>query len=153
MIAGNFGLCCYDVNPADPEAGYFARIDSTTRGFVKYTVGPGHIEAQFNNSLGDFTDSFAIVNNSDSDKDGFTNGVESYAGTNHRLACGVEAWPADIDNDSFVDTADIGPLTNDFGLAVPLAAPPRHDIAPNAPDRFVDTRDIARMAGLFGQGC
>ena len=101
VISGNFGHCCYAVNAADPEAGYFARFDSTSRGFTKYTVGPGHIDAQFVNSVGAFTDSFSIVNNFDSDADGFTNGVESYAGTNPSLACGVDAWPADINNDSY----------------------------------------------------
>jgi hypothetical protein len=152
VISGGFGVCCYDVNPADPEAGYFARMDSTTRGFVKYTVGPGHIDAQFNNSLGEFTDSFAIVNNSDSDKDGFTNGVESYAGTNHRLACGAEAWPADIDNDGMVTFSDIGLLTSIFGQTVP-PAPARRDIAPNPPNGVITFGDIGRLTVLFGQGC
>jgi hypothetical protein len=152
VISGSFGMCCYTVDAADPEAGYFARFDSTTRGFTKYTVGPGHIDAQFVNSLGAFTDSFSIVNNFDSDADGFTNGVESYAGTNPSLACGVDAWPADITNDTISDISDITILGGNFGKAVP-PAPPRHDIAPNPPDGFVDISDIVRMGSLFGRSC
>jgi Calcineurin-like phosphoesterase len=155
VISGSFGLCCYGINTADPELGYFARFDSSTRGFVKYTVGPGHIDAQFINSLGAFTDSFSIVSNQDSDADGFTNGVESYAGTSPSQACGVEAWPADIDNDGFADVTDLIYLTGKFGQPVgsPPQPPTRYDIAPNHPDRFVDITDIARLTGLFGQAC
>jgi hypothetical protein len=155
VISGSFGMCCYAINSADPEANYFARLDSTTRGFVKYTVGPGHIDAQFVNSLGSFTDSFAIVSNQDWDADGFTNGVESFAGTNHSLACGIEAWPADIDNDGVSDTADIQALTANFGRPVGPApnASPRLDIAPNKPNGSVDTGDIARMTAVFGRSC
>ena len=152
VISGNFGHCCYAVNPADPEAGYFARFDSTSRGFTKYTVGPGHIAAQFVNSTGSFTDSFSIVNNFDSDADGFTNGVESYAGTNLSLACGIDAWPADITNDARSDISDIAALTSNFGQAVP-PAPARHNIAPNPPNGFVDISDIVRMVQFFGTSC
>jgi Calcineurin-like phosphoesterase len=152
VISGSFGLCCYAVNSADPEAPYFARMNSTTRGFTEYTVGPGHIEANFVNSLGTFTDSFSIVSNFDSDADGFTNGVESYAGTNPTLACGVDAWPADINNDGFSDIFDIVPLTNNFGVSVP-PAPARHNISPDRPDGFVDIFDIVRMANTFAKSC
>jgi Calcineurin-like phosphoesterase len=152
VISGNFGHCCYAVDSADPEAGYFARYDSTSRGFTKYTVGPGHIEAQFVNSIGSFTDSFSIISNQDSDADGFTNGVESYAGTNPSLACGVDAWPADINNDGFSDMFDIIPLANSFGVSVPPASS-RYNISPDRPDGFVDIFDIIRMANVFGQGC
>jgi hypothetical protein len=155
VISGSFGLCCYAINSADPEAGYFARSDSTTRGFMKYTVGPGHIDAQFVNSLGSFTDSFSIASNQDSDADGFTNGVESYAGTSPSLACGIDAWPADIDNDGFSDATDIAAFTGHFGEPVgpPPDTPVRYDITPNRPDGFVDISDISRLTGLFGQSC
>ena len=88
----------------------------------------------------------------DDDGDGFSDAIESYVGTNLLAACGTDAWPADIDNDTFVDTADIAVLTGNFGRPVP-PAPARANIAPNPPDGFVDTADIARMAGLFGTAC
>ena len=152
LISGSFGLCCYSVDPTDVEAGYFARVGATSKGFTKYTVGPGHITAQFVKSTGDLTDSFSIVSNQDSDGDGFTNGVESFAGTDPFLACGVEAWPADTNNDTFSDISDIGALADNFGEPVP-PAPARHDIAPNNPDRFVDITDMSRIARFFGKSC
>ena len=62
------------------------------------------------------------------------------------------AWPADINNDTFSDTADIAVLTGNFGRAVP-PAPARANIAPDPPDAFVDTADIARLTNLFGRSC
>jgi Bacterial TSP3 repeat/Calcineurin-like phosphoesterase len=152
LISGSFGMCCYSVNAADSEAGYFARINSTSKGFTKYTVGPAHISAQFVASTGAFTDSFSIVRNGDSDADGFSDAIEVSAGTDPLVACGVDAWPADINNDGLVDIAELAVLTGNFGKPVP-PAPARANIAPHPPDRFVDTGDIGRMAGLFGQGC
>ena len=155
LISGSFGLCCYSVDPTDVEAGYFARVGATSKGFTKYTVGPGHITAQFVKTTGDLTDSFSIVSNQDSDGDGFTNGVESFAGTDPFLACGVEAWPADTNNDTFSDMFDIVSLTNHYSQAVgpPPNSPARYDIAPNAPDGFVDIFDISTMTSRFGQRC
>ncbi len=152
LISGSFGLCCYSVNPADVEAGYFARIGDTSKGFTKYTVGPGRITAQFVKSTGGFTDSFSIVSNQDSDRDGFTNGVESFAGTDPFLACGVDAWPADFNDDSLSDGTDITTLSGWFGKAVP-PAPARYDIAPSPPDGYVDGTDITRLARFFGKTC
>jgi Concanavalin A-like lectin/glucanases superfamily/Bacterial TSP3 repeat len=92
---------------------------------------------------------------SDSDGDGFTNAVETSAGTNPFLACGVDAWPADINNDTFSDISDMTPLTGSFGQAVgpPPNPPARYDIAPDPPDGFVDITDVARMTNLFGISC
>ena len=86
---------------------------------------------------------------------GFTNGVESFAGTDPFLACGVEAWPADTNNDTFSDMFDIVSLTNHYSQAVgpPPNSPARYDIAPNAPDGFVDIFDISTMTSRFGQRC
>jgi hypothetical protein len=155
LISGSFGLCCYTVNSADPEAGYFTRIASTSKGFTKYTVGPGHIAAQFVKSTGGFTDAFSIVSYKDSDTDGFTNGVESFAGTQPFLACGAEAWPADINNDSFSDMFDVASLVNYYTKPVgpPPNAPARYDIAPNVPDGYIDIYDVTKMANKFGQHC
>ena len=90
----------------------------------------------------------------DSDGDGFADRAEAMTGTLANDACGANAWPPDMNNDTFVDViGDISVVTSNFGQAVP-PAPPRHDIAPNPPDGFVDViGDISRMAGMFGQRC
>jgi len=89
----------------------------------------------------------------DSDNDGWSDGAETAIGTDPTLPCGADAWPADINNDTFVDIiGDVIPLTNNFGVSVP-PAPSRHNIAPDPPDGFVDIFDIVRAADLFGASC
>ena len=94
----------------------------------------------------------------DFDLDGFADRVEYAAGTDRGASCPTSAshnaWPPDINNNGFSDTADISAVTGSFGLAVP-PAPARHNIAPDPPaaNPFVDTQDIARMTGLFGLHC
>jgi hypothetical protein len=93
----------------------------------------------------------------DSDVDTFSDRLEFMVGTLANDACGPNAWPVDITNNNFVDTGDLGALTNDFGDAVPGAAPFRHDIAPDPPiappNAFIDTGDIGRLTNKFGAGC
>jgi plastocyanin len=93
----------------------------------------------------------------DTDGDGWSNGAETYMGTNPSAACGTNAWPPDINNSGFADTGDLGLVTNDFGDAVPGAAPVRHDLAPDPPlappNAFIDTGDIGKITGVFGQAC
>lgn len=88
----------------------------------------------------------------DVDGDGFAATVELHVGTNPLLACGADAWPADVNNDGFSDVGDIGRLTNFFGerVAPEGPAPVRYDIAP---DGFIDTGDIGTMTGHFGEQC
>ncbi len=88
----------------------------------------------------------------DSDADGFSDRVELSVGTSPQVACGADAWPADINNDTFSDIFDITLLAGSFSQSVP-PAPARYDIAPDRPDGFVDIFDISRMAGLFGTTC
>ena len=88
----------------------------------------------------------------DSDGDEFSDRLEFMAGTLANDACGIDAWPADINNNGFSDTADITVLTSNFGIAVP-PAPARANIAPDPVNTFVDTADIARMTSEFGTGC
>ncbi|TMB70984.1 MAG: hypothetical protein E6J43_00490 [Chloroflexi bacterium] len=80
------------------------------------------------------------VGQDDADCDGFN------------LHCGANAWPADINNDTFSDISDVSALTGVFGSAVP-PAPARYNIAPDPPDGFVDISDVARMVAFFGRGC
>jgi hypothetical protein len=112
----------------------------------------------FDNATGSLTLGLTFTGSvADSDNDGWSDTAETYIGTNPSLRCGANAWPADIDNDGFVDTGDIGAVTNDFGDAVPGAAPARHDIAPDPPiappNAFIDTADVGRLTGLFGLAC
>src|SRR5438093_214472 len=89
---------------------------------------------------------------SDPDCAGFSTTVENSAGTSPTTHCGANAWPADINNDTFSDISDIVFLTGNFGAAVP-PAPARYNIAPDPPDGFVDITDVSRMVGFFGRGC
>jgi hypothetical protein len=92
----------------------------------------------------------------DNDGDGWSDAAETVIGTDPYDACADsvvdDAWPADINNDTFIDTADIGAVTNHFGKAVP-PAPARVNTAPDPPDGFVDTGDIGRITGLFDRRC
>ena len=88
----------------------------------------------------------------DADNDGWSDGAEITIGTNPALACGTDANPGDINNDGFWDISDISAIAASFGKAVP-PAPPRHDIAPDPPDGFVDITDIVRLGSLFGGSC
>ena len=92
----------------------------------------------------------------DCDGDGFPGSTEKYvfsaaSTVSDQKRCGVNAWPADINNDGFVDIlGDISAVTNYFGQPVP-PAPVRYNIAP---DGFIDILgDISRMTGVFGQSC
>jgi hypothetical protein len=89
FVINGAGQCCYTVNAGDSEAPYFARFNSTTSGFTKFTVGPARIDAQFLPTTGGFTDAFSIVSNADADGDGFTDGVESYVEPTSQQNCGV----------------------------------------------------------------
>ena len=88
----------------------------------------------------------------DPDCDGFNSAVEDPVGANPLVQCGFNAWPADITNDTFSDTGDIGALTANFGAPVP-PAPARHNIAPDPVDGFIDTGDIGKMTAFFGMTC
>lgn len=60
LVTGTFGKSLYSVRPADPEAGYFAKMDGTSHGFTQFTVSTDRIDVRFVNSIGSFTDSFSL---------------------------------------------------------------------------------------------
>jgi hypothetical protein len=66
VVTGAGGADLYDINPNDPEAGYFVTWmganSEPRRGFTKFTVSRGEISAAFvgSTSTSNFTDRFAI---------------------------------------------------------------------------------------------
>jgi hypothetical protein len=61
VISGTSGRGLYNVNPVDPEAPYFTKLDSTSNGYMLYTVTAARIDARFVPTSGTMADSFAIV--------------------------------------------------------------------------------------------
>jgi hypothetical protein len=94
------------------------------------------------------------VPQNDPDCDSFSNTVENSVGTDPNRHCGTDAWPPDINNDSYVDViGDISRVTAEFSHSVP-PAPARYDMAPDPPDHYVDViGDITRMTGLYPLSC
>jgi len=90
--------------------------------------------------------------NPDCDSDGFADGTETLVGTSPTAACGLNAWPADVNNNGFSDITDLASLLNYFGQAVP-PAPVRFNIAPDPPNGFVDITDVVRIVNFFGKSC
>jgi Tol biopolymer transport system component len=88
----------------------------------------------------------------DTDGDGFSDRIEYAVGTSRSAKCGTDAWPPDINNDTYADISDFVALTNWFGSAVP-PAPARYDIARDPPDGFVDITDISRMIAFNDTSC
>ena len=93
---------------------------------------------------------------SDVDGDAWSNSAEGTIGTDPLDPCADDtrdnAWPADVNNDTFTDISDVLALTGVFGQPVP-PAPARYDIAPDVPDGFVDITDISRITGFWGENC
>lgn len=105
----------------------------------------------------------AVAFAADSDGDEWSDEYENYLPTGPNRACpltqGDAAWPPDLNNNAFVDTADIAVLTSDFGRSVndPNVLH-REDIGPWNPtatqgNGFIDTGDIAAITQRFGRSC
>ena len=61
VIAGTFGQGLYNTYPTDPEAPYFVKLDTSSHGFMQYTVTADRIDAAFTKIDGTLQDSFSIV--------------------------------------------------------------------------------------------
>ena len=167
--------------PSSPDDAYHIQNMSTCSvspaGSILCTGDVLRVHASYNNtSGGSITDAMGILSlalpatppdadldgtwdgcdPSDTDIDEFTDRTEFLTGTQPNDACpdnpSDNAWPVDINNDTFADISDIVFLTNNFGAAVP-PTPARYNIAPDPPDGFVDISDIARMTNEFGGHC
>jgi len=106
---------------------------------------------------------FEVLYPPDSDGDGWSNQAEAKIGTDPFDACPDDAsdnaWPADINNDTFVDViGDIATVAAYFGTTVPPTSPrlnvsPDFWDVPSGPDRYVDIFDIVELTARFGQSC
>jgi Bacterial TSP3 repeat len=89
----------------------------------------------------------------DNDCDGFNNSIENHIGTNPNRACGLNAWPPDFNDDTYVDDADTDAISDDYAATVP-PAPVRYDLSPDpAGDNLITIGDIARVSNYHGQHC
>jgi Tol biopolymer transport system component len=148
------GVSCPQI---DPTGRYAASCSNATNLVADDTNAKNDV---FVHDLGDTdadgeTDPFdACPSDPDCDDDAFGDGAERTIGTNPLAACGTDAWPPDINNDTLVDIiGDISVVASSFGQSVP-PAPARYDIAPDPPDDLIDViSDLSRMAGLFGTSC
>jgi len=61
LIAGTFGRDRYAIDPNDVQYPYFAALDHSSNGFVRYTVTAGRLDATFVSSSGGWADAFSIV--------------------------------------------------------------------------------------------
>ena len=87
----------------------------------------------------------------DNDADGFFNPTEAFIGTDPDLACGVGAWPPDVNDSTDVDIFDIPPLKASFGSEPPNAAyNARVDF--NASNN-VNIADVGIFKRFFGLSC
>lgn len=104
------------------------------------------------------TDGDALGDACDADDDNDTWGTwqRGAIGTDPLDACSDNpsdnAWPTDINNDTFSDITDISALTRNFGKSLPPASA-REGIGPEpAGDGYVDITDIAQNGGPLWQG-
>lgn len=87
----------------------------------------------------------------DTDGDGFTDFVEGYMGTDANLACGVNAWPPDLNNDGVVDSLDTTLIQGRYLTKVGDANyEKRYDL--NA-DGLINTLDLALVGKYYGKSC
>jgi Bacterial TSP3 repeat/Dockerin type I domain len=87
----------------------------------------------------------------DTDCDGFTNAQELFVGTDPNRACGVNAWPPDINNDLKVNLSDVLKYVPVFNSSAP--GPPynvRYDL--NG-DSKINLSDVLMFVPFFNRSC
>ncbi len=93
----------------------------------------------------------------DTDGDGWSDAAEAIIGTDPLDGCADDptdnAWPVDVNNDTFVTSADLSEVASVVGQAVP-PAPARTDIDPrDQPDQASTSGDLSQVASRIGQSC
>jgi hypothetical protein len=91
----------------------------------------------------------------DDDGDGFSDAVEDHVGTSPLQACPRSsidsAWPADFDNNRFINTTDVLALKPVFGSHEnDPKYRPRFDLDANG---FVNTTDVLKLKPVFLRNC
>ncbi len=98
-------------------------------------------------------DSAGDACDSDDDNDGFSDGAESYLGTDPLDDCpdniSHDAWPVDFDRSGNVDISDVLFLKPVFGSSVPPVSR-RFNLAPGA---GIDISDVLFLKPVFGKTC
>ena len=88
----------------------------------------------------------------DTDGDGWTDAAEVMIGTDPDRDCGMNANPADFNNDGFFTSSDLSQVAAPIGQSVPPASA-RTDIDPDPPDQAITSGDLSQVAGPIGQAC
>jgi len=85
----------------------------------------------------------------DQDGDGFLSSLETLIGTLPAVGCGVNAWPADFDDNAVIDISDALAFKPVFGATVPPTSA-RFDIDPSG---LIDIGDVLAIKPVFGASC
>ncbi len=138
--------------PDDPNAGQLdGDSDSIGDDCDNCPAIPNTAQEDANtNSIGDACDP------ADTDSDGSSDRIEFFAGTDPTDDCPDDplddALPPDVNNDTFITSADLSEEAALIGQAVPPATP-RIDFAPDPPDQQITSADLSEVAALIGQSC
>jgi uncharacterized repeat protein (TIGR01451 family) len=87
----------------------------------------------------------------DDDCDGFTTAIENFVGTDPLVACGLNAWPPDINNDGRANISDVlkySPVFNTTGPGLPYLK--HYDL--NGDNR-INISDVLKFSPFFNQSC
>ena len=99
-----------------------------------------------------FTTSASLnVTDTDTDGDGFSDRVESFVGTDPKVACGTNAWPADVDDSKKIDIFDVQSVLNALGATAGTANyRARYDLNT---DNSITQTDADIIYKYFGKTC
>ena len=83
----------------------------------------------------------------DPDGDGFSTASELFMGTDPARACGINAWPPDLNNDGATDLTDVMMLVQAF---MSRTYTPRYDLNT---DGYITLSDIFILVGKLNKSC